>query len=63
MNLQELDELMQDTKKLPRAQDKVALHTAIANIEIARQLVILNENLAKLGMLSLTSSKAKGSAK
>lgn len=63
MTLQELDELMLDTRKLPRAQDKVALHTAIANIEIARQLVILNENLAKLGMLSLSSGNSKGAAR
>ena len=59
MTLQELDELMLDTKKLPRAQDKVALHSAIASIEIARQLVILNENLSKLGFLNLSSGKTK----
>ena len=62
MTLQELDELMLDTRKLPRAQDKVALHTAIANIEIARQLVILNENLAKLGAIP-TFGKSKGAAR
>jgi len=45
MTLQELDELLLDTRKLPRAQDKVAHHLAIAVIEIARQLVILNEQL------------------
>ena len=50
---------MLDTKKLPRAQDKVALHTAIASIEIARQLVILNESLSKLGFLNLSSGKTK----
>ena len=59
MTLQELDELMLDTKKLPRAQDKVELHMAIANIEIARQLMILNENLSKLGFLNLSSAKPK----
>ena len=59
MTLRELDELMLDTKKLPRAQDKVALHSAIASIEIARQLVILNENLAKLGFLNSSSGKTK----
>jgi len=46
MTLQELDELLLDTRKLPRAQDKVALHQAIAVIEIARQLIILNQQLA-----------------
>jgi len=46
MTIEELDELLLDTRKLPRAQDKVAHHLAIAVIEIARQLVILNEHLA-----------------
>lgn len=46
MTMQELDELLLDTRKLPRAQDKVAHHLAIAVIEIARQLVILNQHLA-----------------
>ena len=47
MTLQQLDELMEDTRKLPRAQDKVALHMTIATIEIARQLVILNERMGQ----------------
>ncbi len=47
MTLKELDELMEDTRKLPRAQDKVALNQAIALIEIAKQLTILNQSLAE----------------
>jgi hypothetical protein len=64
MTLQELDELLDDTRRLPRAQDKVALHGAIASIEIARQLVILNERLAQIAPQTVTTkAKAKGAAK
>jgi hypothetical protein len=45
MTLKELEELMEDTRKLPRAQDKVALNQALALIEIAKQLTILNQRL------------------
>jgi recombinational DNA repair protein RecR len=48
MTLQEIDALIEDTKKLPRAGDKVALSAALGTLEVARQLAILNENLAKL---------------
>ena len=48
MTLQEIDGLIEDTKKLPRAADKVALSTALGTLEVARQLAILNEHLAKL---------------
>ena len=63
MTLQELDELLDDTRRLPRAQDKVALHGAIASIEIARQLVILNERLAQLAPALSSKTKAKGAGK
>jgi len=63
MTLQQLDELMEDTKKLPRAQDKVALHMTIATIEIARQLVMLNEQLAQPNSLPARAARTKGSAK
>jgi len=49
MNLQEIDNLIDDTKRLPRAADKVQLATALAVLEVARQLVILNETLAASG--------------
>ena len=47
MTLDELEELIDDTKKLPRAADKVALATALGVLEVARQLTLLNENLAE----------------
>ena len=56
MNIQEIEELMDDTRRLPRVSDKVALSSALAALEIARQLVILNEHLASSG----ETRKAKG---
>ena len=49
MTLQQIDELIDDTRRLPRAADKVALHTALAALEIARQLFLLNAALAAGG--------------
>ncbi len=46
MTLEELDTLLEDTRKLPRAADSVQQHMAIAIIEVARQLMILNQTLA-----------------
>ena len=46
MTLSELDQLLDDTRRMPRAQDKVQMNLAIAAIEIARQLTILNATLA-----------------
>ena len=39
MTIQEIDELIDDTKRLPRATDKVAVNAALATMEIARQLI------------------------
>jgi len=47
MTLDELEELIDDTKKLPRAADKVALATALGVLEVARQLTLLNDNLSE----------------
>jgi hypothetical protein len=43
MTLQEIDELVQDTQHLARVQDKVQLNLTLGVLEIARQLIILNE--------------------
>ena len=42
MTLEEIDTLIEDTKRLPRVPDKVAQATALGVLEIARQLVIMN---------------------
>ncbi len=46
MTQREIEELLEDTRKTPRAGDKVTLAMALGVLEVARQLVILNENLA-----------------
>ena len=45
MTLHELDQLMEDTRRAPRVEDRVAYNMALAVIEIARQLSLLNEKL------------------
>ena len=47
MTLDQIEELIDDTKKLPRAADKVALAQALGTLEVARQLAILNKSLAE----------------
>ena len=47
MTLDQIDELIDDTRKLPRAADKVALAQALGTLEVARQLTILNTTLAQ----------------
>ncbi len=47
MTLEEIETLIEDTKRLPRAADKVALATALGVLEVARQLTILNATLAQ----------------
>ena len=47
MTVHEIEELIEDTKRLPRATDKVAVNAALATMEIARQLIFLNEKLAR----------------
>ena len=57
MTIQEIDELIEDTKRLPRATDKVAVNAALATMEIARQLIMLNQTLSASG-----GGKAKSTA-
>ena len=47
MTLEQIEELIEDTRKLPRAADKVALASALGTLEVARQLTILNRTLAE----------------
>jgi len=47
MTLAQIEELIDDTKKLPRAADKVALAQALGTLEVARQLTLLNKALAE----------------
>jgi hypothetical protein len=63
MNIKEIEELMDDTKRLPRVSDKVALSTSLAALEIAKQLIILNENLAASGSAPKAKITAAGKKK
>ncbi|HEY5163151.1 MAG TPA: hypothetical protein VII81_09085 [Terriglobales bacterium] len=47
MTLEQIEELIEDTRKLPHANDKVALAAALGMLEVARQLTLLNRNLAE----------------
>ena len=49
MTLEEIDTLIEDTKRLPRAADKVAQATALGVLEVARQLAIMNAAMAQPG--------------
>ena len=46
MTIQEIEDLLEETLKLPRAFDKVALSQAVGTLEVARQLALLNLHLA-----------------
>jgi hypothetical protein len=59
MTLDEIEVLMDDTRRLPRAADKVALATALGVLELARQLSILNATLAAQGSKSKTVKAGK----
>jgi hypothetical protein len=50
MTIAELDQLREDTRRAPRVEDRVGYNMALAVIEIARQLVILNEKLGVVGV-------------
>ncbi len=56
MTLEEIDTLIEDTKRLARAADKVAQATALAVLEVARQLIILNGTLAQEGQTKKAKS-------
>lgn len=47
MTLKEIEELIEDTRRTARSNDKVALAAALGTLEVARQLAILNDTLAK----------------
>jgi hypothetical protein len=59
MTLKELETLIEDTTKTPRATDKVALATSLGVLEIARQLMMLNEHLGSDKPPAGTSGKRK----
>ena len=65
MTIHELEELIDDTRRLPRAADRVAWATALGVLEVARQLMQLNESLTfgVSGSSAATRPPAKKSGK
>jgi hypothetical protein len=63
MNVKEIEELMDDTRRLPRVSDKVALSAALASLEIAKQLIILNENISASGGAPKAKATSAGKKK
>ena len=61
MTLEELDELEHDTRRVPRVEDRVAFNMTLAVIEIARQLMLLNQKLG--GAASPAQPATKQAAK
>ena len=59
MTRNEIDELVEDTRHLARAQDKVQLNLTLGVLEIARQLAILNEQRAGNGGKPKAAGKGK----
>ena len=47
MTLEEIETLIDDTKRLARAADKVAQAAALGVLEVARQLTIMNAAVAQ----------------
>jgi hypothetical protein len=47
MTLDEIETLIDDTKRLARVADKVAQATALGVLEVARQLTIMNAAVAQ----------------
>ncbi len=60
MTLHELDQLMEDTRRAPRVEDRIGFNMTLAIIEIARQLVMINE---KLGGSASNVTQIKKAAK
>ncbi len=58
MTVQEIEILMEDTRRTPRVGDRMQQAIALALLEIARQLVIQNERHEA----QTTASKAKAKA-
>ena len=49
MTVHELEELIEETRKLSRASDKAQLNMTLGVLEVARQLTILNGHLGEGG--------------
>ncbi len=57
MTLQEIEELLDDTRRSSRAGDKIQHAMALGVLEIARQLSLLNQQLAADGKPKAKAAK------
>lgn len=60
MTLQEIEQMMEDTRRAARVDDRMQQTTALALLEIARQLTIQNQRPAQNGA---PKGKAKAAGK
>ena len=59
MTVKEIDELIDDTRRTARSNDKVALGMALGVLEVARQLAILNGTRASGGKPKAKAGKKR----
>ena len=60
MTLQQIETLMEDTRRSARVEDKMQQATALGILEVARQLTMLNQTLAKQNGAPKAKGKAAG---
>ena len=60
MTLQQIEALMEDTRRSARVEDKMQQATALGILEVARQLTMLNQTLAKQNGAPKAKGKAAG---
>ena len=63
MTITELDQLLEDTRRVPRVEDRVGYNMTLAVIEIARQLMILNDKIGAAGQPVSAAAKTKAGKK
>jgi hypothetical protein len=63
MTITELDQLLEDTRRVPRVEDRVGYNMTLAVIEIARQLMILNDKIGGTGQPMSATAKTKAAKK
>ena len=63
MTLQQIEQMMEDTRRSARVDDRMTQTTALALLEIARQLTMLNERQAALDSAPKAKAKAKAAGK
>ena len=60
MTLQQIEQMMEDTRRSSRVDDRMTQTTALALLEIARQLTIHNERVAAQNGEPKAKAKAAG---